>query len=592
MNIRNLQKVAKKLKKGEKEEEGKGEKEREREERKKELGGERKAPKISLIIRRAARAIKGKGKKKKKKKKRRGIPIPEMETLGKIEKKERKAPDITEVDSYYPLIPKKPKKDEPIYAYAHIHWDDVQEILVYDVIQPKLSRDEKILLERVKETIQERLDVNFAKLKSERARDYLDEKLSEVLDFLGVSLGKKRRKKIQYYLYRDYIGLGKIEPLMHDPYIEDISCDGIGIPIYVYHRNPFFGSIQTDVVFETKEELDPFVMKLAQKGEKPISMADPLVDASLPDGSRIQLTLGTDIAKRGSNFTIRKFVEEPLTPVDLMNFGTGDSRMFAYLWYCIEHGESVLVAGSTATGKTTFLNVLSMFIKPNMKIVSIEDTPELKFSHPHWISEVAREPISETKGKEFGKVDLYDLLKSSLRQRPDYLIVGEVRGREAYVLFQQMVTGHPGLSTVHADSVDRLVDRLTTEPISLPANLIQNLDIIIFLKKMKVGKTYLRRAANVLEVEKYDEKENKIVANEVFKWKAGRDNYISGSGSIILENLAESTGEKKEKIRKEIENRIKILKWARERGISDYREFGKIVRLYYANSEELLKTVE
>ena len=547
-----------------------------------------------MIIKKISTTLKKKkGKKKGKEKTKeegKGLKIPEV-AVGKIEKKKLKEVDLTKVNLYYPLIPRNPRRGETVYAYAHIKWDDVKKVLIYEVVEPVLSREEKMLLDKIRETLEDRLEVNLTRLKTERARKYLDEKFNEVLDFLGIKLGDKKWKKFLYYMYRDYIGLGKIEPLMHDPYLEDISCDGVGIPIYVYHRNPFFGSIETNIVFETKEELDTFVMKLAQKGEKSISMAEPLLDASLPDGSRIQITFGTDIAKRGSNFTIRKFVERPLTPIDLINFGTVDSRMLAYLWYCIEHGKSILVSGGTATGKTTFLNVLSMFIRPNMKIVSIEDTPELRFSHPHWISEVARQPISDVSGKKFGQVDLYDLLRASLRQRPDYLIVGEVRGKEAYVLFQQMVTGHPGLSTIHADSIEKLVDRLTTEPINLPPSLIENLDIIVFLRRVKIGKAYLRRVSDLLEVERYDRKRNKIITNEVFKWVPETDSYTSPSGSIILERLSESMGIDEKEISEEIMNRTKVLEWMRKKGISDYREFGKIIRMYYANSKELFEMV-
>jgi len=542
-------------------------------------------PDLATLIQNAAKLMKEKGVKKKKSK---GLEIPAV-ISSKVRGKKFEVPDLSKVDIVYPLIPQKPKRGEYIYAYAHITWNKTKNILRYEVIEPELNRNEKILLERVKETIQERLDIDFTKLNLSKAREYLDERFNEVLNFLGITLDVKKREKFQYYLYRDFIGIGKIEPLMHDPYIEDISCDGVGIPIYVYHRNPFFGSIETNVVFETKEELDSFVMKLAQRGEKSISMAEPLVDASLPDGSRIQVTFGTDIAKRGSNFTIRKFTEKPMTPVDLINFGTIDSKILAYLWFCIEHGKSILVSGGTATGKTTMLNVLSMFIKPNMKVISIEDTPELKFSHPHWISEVARQPISEVGGKGFGQVDLYDLLKESLRQRPDYLIVGEVRGKEAYVLFQQMVTGHPGLSTIHAENIEKLMDRLTTEPINLSPSLIENLDIIIFLKRVKRGSGYLRRISEILEMERYDKKEGRVVVNKVFEWNPVTDGFDSVNGSIILKKLSNYLGINPDRIKKDIMERMKIIEWAKERKITDYEEFGKIIRMYYANSEELMK---
>ncbi len=542
---------------------------------------------LSKIIRKVGEFIvKGE---KKKKKKTKGIDIPKI-PVSKVEMKKGEEIDLTKIDIVYPLTPPKPKEGEEIYAYAHIRWNPNKNVLIYEVVEPILSKADKELLEKIKKIMQERLDVDFTKLNLKGAKKYIDKRLEEIIEMLGVYLTGKRKKIIKYYLYRDFIGLGKIEPLMHDPYIEDISCDGVGIPIYVYHRNPYIASVETNIIFESKEELDNYIMKLAQKAEKSISMAEPLVDASLPDGSRIQLTLGTDIARKGSNFTIRKFTEKPLTPIDLMNFGTVDSKILAYLWYCIENGKSILISGGTATGKTTFLNVLSMFIRPNLKIVSIEDTPELRFSHPHWVPEVARSPLSETGEKKYGQVDLYDLLRESLRQRPDYIIVGEVRGKETYVLFQQMATGHPGLSTIHAETIDKLMNRLRTEPINLPPSLIETLDIIIFLSRIKRKDKYVRRVKEILEMERYDIKNEKAITNKVFEWDPVSDTFNS-YGSIILEKISKQTGTPENKIKKDIENRIKILEGLRKMNITDYRMFGKFIRMYYVEPEKLLEAV-
>ncbi len=548
---------------------------------------EKQMPKLSNLIKKMSKYL---SKKEEKKKGVKGIRIPDIEITGYKTKTKNKI-DITKINISYPLTPMNPKKGEEIYAYAKIKWDAKKSVLVYEVVEPELNKKDEEILEKIKKTIQERLDVDFTRLNTKSAMNYLDQKFNEILDFLGYYPTKKERKIIRYYIYRDFIGLGKIEPLMHDPYIEDVSCDGLNIPIYAYHRNPYIGSIETNVFFEEEEKLDSFIMRLAQKSEKSVSMAEPLVDASLPDGSRIQLTFGTDIAMKGSNFTIRKFTKDPITPIDLMNSGSLDSKMLAYLWFCIEHGKSMLLSGGTATGKTTLLNVLSMFIKPNMKIVSIEDTPELRFSHPHWVPEVAREAISEIGGKKMGHVDLFDLLKESLRQRPDYIIVGEVRGKEAYVLFQQMATGHPGLSTIHAETVEKLIDRLTTEPINLPPSLIENLDIIIFLSRIKRKDKYERRVKQIMEMEGYDIKEEKVNTNEVFKWDPVKDVFNS-SGSVILQKISEQTGIPEDEVEKEIENRVKVLEWGKKKGIKDYKNFGRLVRTYYANSENLMKKIK
>ncbi len=361
--------------------------------------------------------------------------------------------------------------------------------------------------------------------------------------------------------------------------------------MYVYHRNPVIGSVKTNIFFETGEELDIFVNKLSQRCGKSISVAQPLTGGTLPDGSRIQATLGTDIARKGSNFTIRKFSERPLTPVNLLNLKTLNTKIAAYLWFCVEYGRSILITGGVATGKTTLLNAMSLFIKPELKIVSIEDTAELVLPHPHWVPSVARLPMAEIGRKKVGEVDLFDLLKESLRQRPDYLIVGEVRGKEAYVLFQQIATGHSSLSTIHADSMERLIDRLTTPPISLPANLIEALDIIIFLVRIKYGQTYVRRIRSIFEILGFDKKKNFPIVNEVFKWNPTTDSYEEVNPSVVLKRISQQFGIKQEYLQHEISDRIKVLKWMVEKNIEDYRDVAKISKLYYTRSEELLEAI-
>jgi flagellar protein FlaI len=332
----------------------------------------------------------------------------------------------------YSLIPRKPVQGERVYAYTNIRWNRKFGELIYYVVEPTISQYDVEIIETTKKILEEKLDIDFFKLGEIKAKELLDEEIMRILG-LNPNIDPGKMDTLRYYLDRDIVGLGKVEPLMNDPNIEDISCDGIDIPIYVYHRNPSLGSLKTNIVFKSEEELNSFVIKLSQRCKKSISIAEPLLDASLPDGSRIQATLGTDIARKGSNFTIRKFTEQPLTPCHMLSYGTLNSTQLAYLWLAIENGQSILISGGTATGKTSMLNALSLFIRPNLKIVSIEDTPELRLPHPHWIPEVARTPLS-IEGT-VGEVSLFDLLKSSLRQRPDYIVMGEVRGKEAFVLF-------------------------------------------------------------------------------------------------------------------------------------------------------------
>lgn len=497
---------------------------------------------------------------------------------------------LRNINIFYNLIPRVPKKGEKVYAYAHIYWDKNKNELIYRVIEPEITVSDWELIEKIKRELEERLDVDFFKIGEIRAKELLKEEIRKIMyemEKYRYVINEEKKDIFMYYIEKDILGLGKIQPLMADPNIEDISCDGVNIPVYVYHRDPRIGSVRTNIVFTDKEELNEFVIKLAQKCGKTISIAEPLLDASLPDGSRVQATLGTDIARRGSNFTIRKFTEEPLTPTHMLKFGTLDSTQLAYLWLAVENGQSILISGGTATGKTSLLNALSLFIKPSLKIVSIEDTPELRLPHPHWVPEVARSPLS-IEGKK-GEVSLFDLLKSSLRQRPDYIIMGEVRGKEAFVLFQQMATGHPSIATIHAASIAQLIDRLTTPPISLPPTLLENINIIIFLTRVRLKGNYVRRANTILEV--IGVKNNKPVTNKIFEWNSITDSFEVKGKSVVLREIARKLAVTDESIQEELVRRKHILEWMLEQEIFDYKEVAKIITSYYSNPEKVLDMI-
>ena len=522
---------------------------------------------------------------KKKKTEYKKIKIPEIENI-ENEVLEKDESELKFTDIKYPLVPSNPEKGEKVFAYAHIFWDTSEEGLFYKIVEPKLTEQDKKNLKKLKDYIQEKIDVNFNSVKRSEAFEYLKKIFQEGLEYFEMQANEKT-DIYKYYVKRDFIGLGTVDPLLKDENIEDISCDGINIPIYVYHRNPAFGSVKTNLMFESGDDLDLFVTKLAERCGKSISQANPLANGTLPDGSRVQATLSSDIARQGSNFTIRKFTEKPLTPAHLLENKTIDVKTLSYLWQAVEHGSSVLLSGGTATGKTTLLNVLSLFIKPQMKIVSIEDTAELRLPHSHWIPEVARMPI-ETKEE----VDMFTLLKESLRQRPDYIIVGEVRGREAFVLFQQIAIGHPGLSTIHAENFTQLMNRLTTKPISLPPNLIGSLDLIIFLKSMRKEDKYFRRVNSVMEVMDFDREENETETNELFEHKAKEDQIKTMNESVLLNDFAEDSGKDEFEIQEEIKEKGMVIRWMVEKNIKDYKQVGKVVNMYYSNKDKLISKIE
>jgi len=488
----------------------------------------------------------------------------------------------------YPLIPSKPKRREPIFAYAKITFDEKLNRYIYQVIEPPLSRELRSLLFKLKDMIEEKLDIEFTKLRREEAKEYLTKNAEELLKVLDVKLDETSKNILFYYIYRDFVGLGKIEPLMHDPGIEDISCDGVNIPVFVFHRDPKLGSLVTNIKFETDEELDSFIVRLAQLCGKTISVAEPLLDGALPDGSRVQATLATDIARKGSNFTIRKFTERPLTPAHLIDWGTVDERILAYLWFCIDYGSSVMISGGTATGKTTMLNVLSLFIRPENKIVSIEDTPELKLPHPHWVPQVARTPIATGKP---GEIDMFTLLKESLRQRPDYIIVGEVRGKEAYVLFQQMATGHPSLATIHAEDFEKLIQRLITPPINLSPSLIQALDIVVFMTNARYRGKFVRRVKEVVEIVGFDIDKKRAITNKLFEWNPYSDKFIIKGKSHILKKISRKFGFSDKQNKEELKRRMLVVRWIHLKNLTDYEDVAKVINAYYRDPERLLSTI-
>ena len=509
------------------------------------------------------------------------ISLPKEHILSK-KKPENFVEELRKVNDTYSLINVEFNGQSIPLAYVNIAFNTESQTLKYTLVEPVLDEYSQEIVTRTIDELHERLDIKLENVNSKaEMHAYLNEKIDEIWSKLDIVPKPENALKMKYHIFRDTAGHGLIDAIMQDPNIEDISCDGIGLPIFIFHRNPVYGEMATNVVFETKEILDSFVMKLAQKTGRTVSVATPLLDGSLEDGSRVQITYGTDISRRGSNFTIRKFFAQPLSPVDLIKYETIDAITLAYLWFCIEKEKSILIAGSTATGKTTLLNVLSMFINPNLKIVSIEDTAELKLPQTNWLPQITRPGFGPN---NYGSVEMEDLLRSALRQRPDYLVVGEVRGAEASVLFQGMATGHPGLSTIHADNVNAVIDRLTTPPIQLPMSVLQNLDIIIFLEKIKREGKFVRRVGKVVEVESFDAKEKDLRVNDAIVWDPATDSFTKNE-SYILSVIAKTHNMSSEDINHEIMSRANILKWMSEQDIFKFDDVAKILNQYYTNPQ-------
>jgi type IV secretory pathway ATPase VirB11/archaellum biosynthesis ATPase len=490
--------------------------------------------------------------------------------------------DTVEEIDFYPLR-------EP-FSYVEIIREKESLDKRYVLIEVQLSEEEVKLLNFIKETLG-----GFA-FKTEELEEkgeamYLNEKVDQIIDDYMLKIDTQSKKKIMFYLEKEFLGLGKLEVLMKDPNIEDISCDGSGVFIFLYHRR--FGSLKSNVKFNDEDELTAFVVKLAQKCNKHISIAEPMLDATMPDGSRIQMTLSTEVTTKGSTFTIRKFSEDPFSPPDLIEFNTMSSEMVAYMWLAVENGINALIAGGTAAGKTSTMNAISLFIPRESKIVSIEETREINLPHPNWIPGVVRTGFGEVVGnKVIGEIDLYDLMKAALRQRPEYILVGEIRGKEAYVLFQAMATGHTTYSTVHADSAQSLIHRLEGKPIEIPRIMLQALDIVCIQVISRVKDKRARRCKQIIEIIDIDPTTKEILTNEVFRWDPIEDKFVYSGKSYILERIRAEKDINREEMISEIKNRAALLEWMNKNNIREFKKVATVIAQYADNPAEVMKKIK
>ena len=476
-----------------------------------------------------------------------------------------------EIDRYWLNAP---------FAFASINHDPEADEQFYQVVEPSLDEFERDLLDRLFEDI--RGPLIYREDVSDDPEAALAAALRDRIEEYGVVVEPETFYRLLYYLYRSFLGYGRIDPLMHDPDIEDISCDGAGLPIFAYHDA--YTDIETSVVYE-EGELNDFVIQLAQRSGRHVSVSEPVVSTTLPDGSRIELALGEEVTPRGSAFTIRKYADEPFTPIDLLNYGTFSVEMLAYLWLAIESNKSLIFAGGTAAGKTTSMNAVSMFIPPRSKVLTIEDTRELSLYHDNWLSSVTRERLDES------DITMYDLLRSALRHRPEYIIVGEVRGEEAITLFQAMNTGHTTFSTMHADSVQTVINRLENEPINVPRPMVQSLDILCVQVLGRSGGERVRRAKTLAEIEGIDQRTGELDYSNAYAWQADED-YFEDSNSDLLDEIRRERGWSQSELLREMDNRKRFLRYLHAESITDYRRFTAMVNKYYADSETVMERID
>ena len=487
----------------------------------------------------------------------------------------------TQIPNGFRIVKKYPLR--PPFSYANILYNEEKSSYLYFVDEAKLNHHEIEIFENLQRLIEQSLESPD----TIEENPEFDQQLENVLKenekvFSGISTVSM--EKVKYYLKRDIAGFGLIDPLMHDVNIEDVSCSGTDRPIYVWHRN--FDSIPTTIKFPSEEKLNSFVSRIVFRAGKNVSTAFPISDLALQGNHRISVLYQKEVTPKGSSYTIRKFKEDPYTIIDLIDFGTVDLSIAAYLWMLVEEKMSFIIIGSTGSGKTTLLNAINGLVHPDHKIFSVEDVSEININHENWFSLVSRTGFGMS-GE--GEIGLYDLIKAGVRHRPDYIVVGEIRGSEAYVMFQAMATGHGGLCTMHADSLESAAKRLQQKPMDIPPAYVSLMNCAVVVKRVKdkVTGQGARRAMNISEII------NVSSSHAAFTWNPRTDNFDSNlKDSVLFKKLADTTGREFEEVLAEYEKRKRILKWMFEHNIRDYKLVGETIGKYYRDPESLMQKID
>lgn len=512
---------------------------------------------------------------KKKQREDRDQGVPKEVLLGALGIRRWKVPEgYREVESFplrppfsYCIIAQNDQTSEHLYIIDELPLD-MREKEVYDRLQAVLEKE--LVVPREGQSLIEAFNEQVPAIVEDHSKEF------SVLDPIEL-------KKVLYYLERDTAGFGKINALMFDLEIEDISCTGFQKPLFLWHRR--YENIRTNVEFG-EEELNDFVMKLVHKAGKHVSLAFPIVDATLPGKHRLAVSYGKEVTPSGTSFTIRKFRSDPLTIIDLIKNETLTESMAAYLWMLMENKHSVMIIGATGAGKTTALNAVACLTRPQYKVITVEEVAEVNLPHENWVSTIARPGFGIERS---GEISLFDLIKSAVRHRPDLIIVGEIRGEEAYVLFQSLATGHGGLCTMHADSVDIALKRLTQPPMNIPQTILSLMNCVVVVKHVKTPSFIegSKRVSNRKFVHIAEVRPGGGV-KDVSQWIPASDTFTEDyEGSYLLEQLAVSLDLSVDYLVRELTRRRDVLLWMVNRNIRDYQSVNQVLNSYY-NSPDLM----
>ncbi len=499
---------------------------------------------------------------------------------------------------FYSKVPRDVKSEEYpnlIYTtkgvvFIHMFQTKDMEHVEYHAIAPELNDIEEKKRDAILDWMYEQA---HKKSKFIKTQDELKAAIKQSIDELTVvddrADGKFEKSKggkiklsavekmdIQYDIIKNIVGGGPLEPFMRDPYIEDIHII-TGENVHLIHK--VFEMVKTNIHID-KTWANRFSQEFAEKIGSPVSEGQPIADGTLPDGSRVNIIHSKDVSLKGPSMTVRKFSETPISVTQLINWGTFDASVGAYLWLCLQYGRSIFVCGETASGKTTTSNAMFVFIPPEKKIYSVENTPEVKVPHTVW-----QQLLTRSTGPTESHIDEGDLLKAGLRSRPDYIIPGETRGVEGRVVFQAMQTGHPVVTTFHAGSVTKVIQRFTGHPISIPKTFMDNLDVVLIQMAVERKGKRLRRVLSIDEIEGYNKVADGIMSRKAFVWNPIDDShqFSANRNSFILEQrIASMAGlEDPTKIYDEFDRRKRILERMVEEKIFDYYEVVQFIWTFY-----------
>jgi flagellar protein FlaI len=479
--------------------------------------------------------------------------------------------DVGQDTKYYAIEPDLGSEERPVF-------DTIRNRLLERSVTKPAPTDESEYDERIEELLQE-----TTRIKNRESSDSgVLTRLSKLTDVGKVEVEEQTYENIQYRLNRDIVGLGPLEPIMRDPANEDIHVIGRD-ECYVDHA--VYSMLETTVEWNSSEKFDQWLRNMGERIGDPLSDSDPIVDSTLPDGSRLNVIYSDDVSLKGPSLTIRQGDETPLSMFQITKWGTLSPRLAAYLWLCLENEQTVFVVGETASGKTTTLNAAFSFIPRDAKIYTAEDTAEVIPPHDTWQQLLTREGEDESTS-----VDMFDLVAAALRSRPDYIILGEVRGAEGRMAFQAAQTGHPVMLTFHASDIVSMIQRFTSEPINVPETFMDVADVALFQNRVKQGDDILRRVTSVQEIEGYSKEMDGVVTRQAFYWDAVEDEIIFGgmnNSYVLEEQIATLLGyEETRQIYDDLDFRARIIERAFREDILGYHEVNELIADYQRDGLE------